>query len=80
MAKRTRQKFHKGDRVFIAKDLGPTMKHFDSGVKGTVVGSYADQYPMWGSRDTSQYTIDIDAVGQVSWYYEHQLTLLNEKD
>lgn len=75
------QKFQRGDRVRIAKDLGPDMAHFTSGVEATVVGSYRDEYPQFSDPDdeedgTSSYTLRLPKEGEVSWYEEHQLTLI----
>ena len=67
------QKFHKGDHVMVAKDLGPHMSHFKSNCEAIVIGSYKDKY---GGDNTSAYTIHIKGSGQTSWYEEHQLTLI----
>lgn len=67
------QKFHKGDWVRIAKDLGWSMKHFTADTEAIVVGSYADQY---GGKNYDSYTLHIKDQGQSSWYYESQLTLI----
>lgn len=68
------QKFHKGDLVHIAKDLGSSMSHFTADVDAIVIGSYSDQY---GTPDSGGgYTIHIKDHGQHSWYYESQLTLI----
>ena len=67
------QKFHKGDLVHVAKDLGPSMFHFEADCDAIVVGSYDDQY---GRGDTSSYTLYIKGSGTVSWYHENQLTLI----
>ena len=67
------QKFQKGDLVQVAKDLGKSMSHFTSGCRAIVIGSYTDRY---GGDDTKSYTIYTEGRGQSSWYYEHQLTLI----
>ena len=68
------QKFKIGDRVRIAKNLGKSMAHFRGrGCNATVVGSYAQQF---GGNDVKAYTLKIDDAGESSWYYEHQLTLI----
>ena len=70
------QKFRRGNLVLIADDLGPSMGHFRAGCKAIVMGSYNDQY---GGGNTDSYTVMfMDTGGQCSWYYEHQLTLLDE--
>lgn len=68
-----KQKFQKGDLVHIAADLGASMSHFTADVDAIVIGSYADQY---GGNNTKDYTLHLKSKGQVSWYYETQLTLL----
>jgi hypothetical protein len=74
------QKFHKGDHVRVAKDLGPGMSHFTSDCEAIVMGSYEDQY---GGRrdqgDNTQYTLHLKGRGESSWYYQHQLTLIAKK-
>ena len=69
------QKFNHGDLVHIAKDLGRAMHHFEADQDAIVVGSYADQY---GGDDTKSYTLHLQGHGPVSWYSEHQLTLIEE--
>lgn len=69
----TSQKFHLGDYVQIADDLGPSMSHFTSGCPAIVMGSYKDEY---GGSNTTSYTLFIQGKGEVSWYYESQLTMI----
>ena len=38
------QQFFKGDLVYIAGDLGPTMTHFPKGVDAIVLYSYNEHY------------------------------------
>ena len=74
---KTKQKFKRGNLVKIAKDLGDSMSHFENDKEAIIVGSYADTY---GGNDTnSSYAVMfLDTGGQSSWYYERQLTLINE--
>jgi len=67
------QKFHKGDHVQVAKDLGRSMRHFTNDCEAIVVGSYKDQF---GGSDTKSYTLHLKDRGQCSWYEEHQLELI----
>lgn len=70
------QKFKRGNLVHIAKNLGPTMSHFDNDKDAVIIGSYADLY---GGSDTKSYTVMfIETGNECSWYEEHQLTLVNE--
>lgn len=67
------QKFHKGDWVRVAKDLGPYMRHFTADCEAIVIGSYADQY---GGDDRDCYTLHLKGRGECSWYFESQLTMI----
>ena len=67
------QKYKKGDLVHVAKNLGTSMSHFTSDVEAIVMGSYKD---LCGGSDTKSYTLHIKGEGETSWYYEHQLTLI----
>jgi len=67
------QKFPCGSRVHIADDLGGSMSHFTSGCDATVLCTYAHAY---GGDDFKSYSLDIDGLGEESWYEEGQLTLL----
>lgn len=67
------QMFTNGDLVHIAKDLGSSMSHFTSDADAIVMYSYNDRY---GGGDTKSYSLYIKGHGEVSWYYEHQLTLI----
>jgi hypothetical protein len=67
------QKFHKGDLVHVAKDLGPTMGHFTADIDAIVLGSYKDQY---GGSNTKSYSLHLKGQGHCSWYWESQLEML----
>jgi len=71
-----KQKFHKGDHVRVVKNLGPHMSHFSSDCEAVVIGSYKDQF---GGSDTKSYTLFLKDQGEVSWYDEHQLILIQKK-
>lgn len=68
-----KQKFHRGDLVHIAKDLGPSMAHFESDLDAIVIGSYRDLY---GGDDVKSYSVMFPDGSTCSWYHEHQLTFL----
>ena len=73
---KNKQKFKRGNLVYIAKDLGPLMSHFTSGVNAIVVYSYAEQY---GGENISSYSVMfLDDGNLSSWYHESQLTLVEE--
>ncbi|MGL4233757.1 MAG: hypothetical protein ACRCWJ_20485 [Casimicrobium sp.] len=69
------QKFHHGDLVRIAKDLGRHMWHFQSDCEAIVIGSYADKFG-GGEHERQQFTLHIKGSGQSSWYQESQLSLI----
>jgi len=69
------QKFNKGDKVKVADDLGPHMSHFQGGMEAIVIGSYKDKY---GGSDIHSYTIHIQGRGEISWYHEHQMELIEK--
>lgn len=69
------QKFQKYDHVQISEDLGKEMSNFTSGVEAIVIGSYADKF---GGGDIESYILYLKGRGEVSWYYEHQLTLIEQ--
>lgn len=62
------QKFLPGQRVYISG-----MRDNFGNKYGTVIGSYADQY---SGKNVSDYTVDIDGIGDVSWFHEKDLTLI----
>lgn len=66
------QKFAIGSRVRIAKDLGAGMSHFPSDKLATVMHTYAHAF---GGNHVKSYCLDVDGVGRISWYEEHQLIL-----
>ena len=78
------QKFHKGDWVRVAKDLGPCMSHFTADCEAVVIGSYADEFGGGNDEDDEdgdcreqhRYTLYLKDAGETSWYEEDQLTLI----
>lgn len=67
-------RFHHGDHVRIADDLGRGMSHFPgAGEEAIVIGSYGDQY---GGNDHHAYTLHVRGHGENSWYQANQLTLI----
>jgi len=59
------QKFHKGDLVRIAKDLGSMMSHFESDCDAIVKHGSGKNYCLY-----------LKGMGEHSWYEEWQLTLI----
>lgn len=74
------QKFKPGTFVMIARDLGSTMKHFESGLPARVEYTYKHAY---GDGDAKEYSLLIrEKPGQwseVTWYYEDQLTEITDQ-
>lgn len=69
------QKYHEGDLVKIAEDLGASMSHFTAGCKAIVMYSYEEKYGS-SSGSAEKFCVYIKGKGPVSWYKEHQLTLI----
>ena len=71
------QKFQRGDRVRVVKDLGPPTTHSNGDCEAIIIGSYADQF---GRGSTiSRYSIFIKGEGEHAWYEDWQLELLEER-
>lgn len=70
------QKFPKGTRVHIKKDLGPSKSHFRSDCYATVVCTYFQAYGGYDDIDKRTYCLDIDGTGEVSWYDESEITAI----
>ena len=70
-----KQKYPRGCRVRIAKNLGPSMSHFEAGRDATVLYTYASKY---GYGDFKAYGLDVDGIGEVAWYKEKQLTRIED--
>lgn len=72
-----KQKFHKNDHVRLTDDLGSFMQHFEgAGGEAIVIGSYVDQYGGGSESNGHEYTLYIKDHGKISWYHEHQMTLI----
>ena len=69
------QKFFIGDLVRVADDLGGSMRHFQSGCKAIVMGSYAELCSDDDNVDDLQLYI-LPNRGSVAWYHAHQLTFI----
>ena len=67
------QKFKKYDWIKVAKELDDSMNHFEKDCEAIVIGSYADQY---GGENYSDFTIFIKGHGEVSWYNDYDLELI----
>jgi len=70
------QKFHRGDVVHVAKNLGEEMSHFKNDFDGVVIGSYVDQYGGEGRGYPAYTVMTLDTGNEISWYCEDQLSFL----
>lgn len=70
----TEQKFKRGDVVRIAKDLGPSMSHFQADKDAIVLGSYRE---LCGGGNGNSYNVMFcDTGSECAWYEEWQLEFL----
>lgn len=76
-----RQKFKAGDKVFVSitDDNSPfpgCMKHFtNNNIEAVVQYTYAQIY---GGSDFRSYSLEFPDGHSSSWYYEKQLTLIED--
>ena len=70
------QKFNKGDLVHIAADLGEMMSHFPKDKQAIVMYSYHEKYGCGKAPENNQYSLHIEGMGESSWYYDKNLTLI----
>lgn len=68
------QKFFKGDLVQVG-EMPVEMSHFKGNCKAVVLYTAAEAYD-GGARADKQYCLHVPGDGEVSWYYEDQLTLI----
>lgn len=67
-----KQKFQRGDRVHIAKDLGKHMSHFQNDVDAIILYSY---HNMFGGEDRDNWCVYLlPNGGSCAWYKTEQLT------
>lgn len=72
------QKFFKGDSVQVG-EMPLSMRHFDGNCKAIVLYTYTEQYGRSGANSDKDYSLFIlkkGGRGEVSWYHEDQLTLI----
>jgi len=71
----TVQKFFKGDLVQVG-EMPIYMRHFDGNCKAIVLYTYEELYGRSGDK-RQQYSLHLlPSRGEVSWYEEDQLTLI----
>lgn len=70
------QKFKRGDKVRIAKNLGPFKQHFKNDCDAIILSSYKDKYGGSG-RDEKEYTVlFVDEGYECAWYEDDELTFI----
>lgn len=72
------QKFFKGDLVQVG-EMPISMSHFTGNCKAIVLYTYAEKYGRRGSNPDKDYSLFIlkrGDCGEVAWYHEDQLTLI----
>jgi len=77
--RKNKQKFLRGQRVHITKDMPEWMHHFTCDCDAIVQASYRDQF---GGNDHRSYSLLLlnkrgKPVEDCSWYEEDQLTLVD---
>ena len=76
-----KQKFRKFTFVKVDCKMPPMMSHFDAGFIGIVDGTYSQIYGGDDIKSYCLYKVEGDKiVNRISWYYENQLTELEEQD
>ena len=74
------QKFKRGSKVHVCKDLGPMMRHFTNDFDAIVQYTYAQKF---GGSDIENYALVVldgagEPINEEAWYWEDQLTLLSD--
>ena len=74
------QKFKRGSKVHVCKDMPSYMSHFESDFDAIVKYTYAQKY---GGSNVDSYALAVlnaagVVVNYISWYEENQLTLISD--
>ena len=72
------QKFFKGDLVQVG-EMPMSMSHFTGNCQAIVMYTYEEHYGARGptfDKDYSLFILKCGEFGEVSWYHENQLTLI----
>jgi len=86
--KKSRQRYLRGMKVHVAKDMPPNMKHFENDYDAIIMGSYVDQFgsqlmTLADDRNYRLYSVaKLDEAGEhivntFAWYDESLLKLLD---
>jgi len=84
--RKSRQKYLRGMKVHVGKDLPPNMSHFERDFDAIIVGSYVDQFgsqlmTLADDRNYKMYSVailkDERIVNILAWYDESHLRLID---
>lgn len=70
------QKYFAGDLVYVAKDLGLSMNHFEKDQQAIVLHTYSEKYGQSAQNDKEYCLYLLKSKTEVSWYEEHQLSFI----
>jgi len=75
----SKQKFKRGAKIRVCKEMPPNMSHFDSDFEAIVEYTYNQKY---GGGDIDSYSLIMldengDPINSIAWYEENQLTLID---
>jgi len=68
-----KQKYNKNDLIRVIKELPCYMSHFECDCEAIVLGTYSE---LCYGTDIESYSLYIKGRGDVSWYKENQLILI----
>lgn len=68
-----KQKYKIGDKVYIQKELPPSMSHFDCDQEAIIIGSYEDQYGHEYVTEPTYGVLRLKSGYYTAWYPEKVL-------
>lgn len=76
---KTNQKYKRGAKITVCKEMPSYMRHFQSGFNAIVEYTYAQRY---GGGNIDSYSLIVlddkdKPINAYSWYEENQLTLID---
>lgn len=74
------QKFKRGSKVHICKNMPKSMFHFENNFDAIVEYTYAQKY---GGNNIDSYSVIVlndsgQPINSIAWYHENQLSLLDD--
>ena len=70
------QKYFAGDLVYVAADLGLSMRYFENDQQAIVLYTYSEKYGSSAQNDKEYCLYLLKSKTEVSWYHEHQLSFI----